>query len=300
MINKDSKFQVELSGEWKDYGDEEDGILKRAFLVGQPNAKFQLRGQKYEYNFCRRVQKNEGTGKERKIRPPYGMPSPDKPLLPPGPMIVVQVPEGGGSAHKSMLIADPNNPGRQITVAIPPHAKQGSRMAVPCPEQGEDVSKVVQRQNDCLKGDKGWSTGAKMAAGMAGVGALAVGGVVLGEHLSGGALSSWAEQSPELDAAGEWAAGAAADASEWAAGAWDTAGEWAGDAGEWAGEAAGDVGDWAEGAADTAGEWAGDAGDWAAGAWDDAGDWAGVAIDDVGDWLGGAVDDAGDYITTLF
>merc|ERR1740121_2066052 len=271
MINKDSKFQVELSGEWKDYGDEEDGILKRAFLVGQPNAKFQLRGQKYEYSFGKRVQKNQGTGKERKIRPPHGMPSPDKPLLPPGPMIVVQVPEGGGSAHKSMQIADPNNPGQSITVAIPPHAKQGSRMAVPCPEKGEDMAKVVQRQNDQLKGDKGWSTGAKMAAGMAAVGGLAVGGVVLGKHLSGGALSSWAEQSPELDAAGEWAAGAAADASEWAAGAWDTAGEWAGDAG-----------------------------DWAAGAWDDAGDWAGVAIDDVGDWAGDAVDDAGDYITTLF
>merc|ERR1719384_2814991 len=155
------------------------------------------------------------------------MTSPDKPLLPPGPMIVVLVPEGGGFANESMQIADPNNPGRKITVAIPPHAKQGSRMAVPCPEKGEDVSKVVQRQNDCLKGDKGWSTGAKMAAGMAGVGALAVGGVVLGEHLSGGALSSWAEQSPELDAAGDWVAGAAADASEWAGGAWETAGEWA-------------------------------------------------------------------------
>merc|ERR1719410_2540085 len=214
-------------------------------------------------------------------------------------MIVVQVPRGGGSANKYMQIADPNNPGRKITVAIPPHAKQGSRMAVPCPEPGEDMSKVVQRQNDCLKADKGWGAGAKMAAGMAGVGALAVGGVVLGEHLSGGALSSWAEQSPELDAAGEWAAGAAAGASEWAASAWDAAGEWAEGAGEWAEGAAGDIGDWTEGAADTAGEWAGDAGEWAVSAWEDAGDWAEVAIDDIGDWLGGAVDDAGGFVTAV-
>jgi len=287
-INKDSKFQVELSSEWKDYGEEEDGILKRAYLVGQENAKFQLRGQKYEYNFSKRIQKNQGTGKERKIRPPQGMTAPEQPLLPPGPMIVIQVPAGGGSANKSIQIDDPNNPGKKITVAIPPHAKQGSRMAVPCPEKGEDVAAVVEKQSSQLKSG-GWSRGAKMAAGMAAVGGLAVGGVVLGEHLSGGALSSWAEQSPELDAAGEWAAGALGDAGDWAAGAWDTAGDWADDAGEWA-----------AGAADTAGDWAGDAGDWAAGAWEDAGDWASVAVDDVGDWLGTAVDDVGEYITTVF
>jgi hypothetical protein len=42
-----AKFQVKLGGEWKDYSNQEDKILKRAFMAGFPNAKFQHRGQKY-------------------------------------------------------------------------------------------------------------------------------------------------------------------------------------------------------------------------------------------------------------
>jgi len=300
-INKDTKFQVELSGKWEDYGPEEDGILKRAFLIGQNNAKFHLRGQNYEYSFKAKTQKNVGTGKERTIRPPFGMFAPKRALLPAGPMVVVQVPAGGG---KSMEIKDPNNPSRKIQVALPPRAQPGARMAVPVPEKGQSMEEVVKKQ-------QAWSTGAKVAVGAAAVGGLAVGGIVLGEHLSGGALSSWAEASPELDAAGDWAAGAVADAADWGAGAADTAGDWAGeagdwaagaadDAGDWAAGAADDAGDWAAGAADTAGDWAGDAGDWTAGAVDDAGDWAAGAAEDMGDWLGGATEDVGDFVTSLF
>ena len=69
-----NKFQITLSGEWKDYSEEEDQILKQAYLVGQPNCKFHLRGQSYEYNFRNMIQRNLGSGKERKIRPPPHMP----------------------------------------------------------------------------------------------------------------------------------------------------------------------------------------------------------------------------------
>lgn len=256
-----SKFQVELGGEYKDYEPTEDSILKRAFLVGQPQCRFELRGQKYEYKFDRTpmLQINLDSKKERKIRPPFKMTPPKDPLLPPGPMVVVVVPPGG---VPSIDIDDPNNPGKQITVALPPGAPAGAKIAVPIPAKGEDISAVVKKQ-------QGWSTGGKVAAGAAAVGALAVGGVMLGEHLSGGAISGWAE--PGLTAAGDFATGAA-----------EAAGDWAGDAGASIGAFAGD-------AADGAGEVAGDAGDWAAG-----------AADDIGDWLGDATDVAGDFITDLF
>jgi len=235
----DKKFQVNLGGDWKDYDQLEDTVLKRAYLVGQPNAKFTIRGQTYAYDFIKMVQRNVGSGKERKVRAPPHMEAPKDPLLPPGPMVVIPVPPGGG---KSTTIQDPNNPGQQITVAIPPMAKPGSQIAVPIPGPGEDVSTVVEKQ-------KGWRTGAKVAAGAAAVGALAVGGVVLGEHFSGGAVSGW------LDEAGaDWAAGAVGDAGEWAGGAIDTAGDVAGDAGDWAGGAAEDVGDWLGDAAEDVGD----------------------------------------------
>jgi len=252
------KFQIMLSGDYKDYGEEEDNILKQAYLVGQLNARFHLRGQDYEYDFKNMSQKNLGSGKARKIRPPYGMTQPKDPLLPPGVIIVVKVPESPGP---SMEIGDPNNPGHKITVAIPPGAQPGARMAVPVPDKGEPVEEVVKRQ-------QGWSTGAKVAVGAAAVGALAVGGVILGEHLSGGAVSEWAADAsghPGADeAAGDWIAGAADDAGEWIKGATD------------------------------------DAGDWIAGATDDVGEWVADAGDDVAAWIDDAADDTGDFIMSLF
>jgi hypothetical protein len=289
-INTDSKFQIELQHEWKDYEKEEDGILKRAYLVGQPSCKYQLRGQTYEYSFFRKEQKNLGTSKVRKIRPPFGMTQPQQPLLPAGAMIVIVVPEGG---RESCTVKDPHNPGKDILVALPPRAKPGSKLAVPVPAKGEDIAEVVKRQ-------KAMSTGSKMAIGMAAVGATAVGGVVLGEHLTGGALSSWAEASPELDAAGDWVAGAAGDVTDWAGGAADWAADVTGDAGDWVAGAAEDAGDWASGPAGDIGDWATDAADDAADWAGDAVDWGAGAIDDVGDWLGGAGDDVGDFVTSLF
>lgn len=298
---KDKKFQVDLSSKWEDYGPEEDTILKRAMLVGQPNLKFHLRGQNYEYNFKKHVQKNLGTGKERKIRAPPNMTPPKAPLLPPGPMIVMIVPAGGA---KFTEINDPANAGKKIQVALPPYAKAGTRIAVPVPSKGEDISQVVKRQQE-------WSTGAKVATGAAAVGALAVGGVVLGEHLSGGAISGWAEASPELDAAGEWAAGAAEDIADAAGDVADTVAPIAEDVGDWAVGAAEVAGDWVGGAVEVAGDWAegaaGDIGEWTGGAVDAAGDWAEGAVDtvsplieDAGDWLGDTADIGADFLMDLF
>jgi len=254
------KFQIKLGGAWENYGPEEDAVLKRAFLVGYPTAKFTLRGQSYEYSFKTMTQKNIETGKEREIRPPYGMRAPSKPLIPPGSTIIVTVP--AGAAGQNITVNDPNNPGQTIQVAVPPGARPGSKMAVPVPEKGETVEALAKR-------NQGWSTGAKVAAvGVAG-GALAVGGVILGDHLTGGAMAEAAagaaeDMGPGLDAAGDWIAGAAEDAGTWAADAADPAA------------------------------------DWASGAAEDAGEWASVAVDDVGDWLGGAADDVGDLVMSLF
>merc|ERR1711988_1547441 len=87
---------------------------------------------------------------------------------------------------------------------------------------------------------KGWSTGAKVAAGgaaLVGVGGLAVAGAVLGEHI---AEEGWGATMADLgDAAadaGEAIAGAAEDAGEAIAGAAEDAGEWISGAAEDAGD----------------------------------------------------------------
>lgn len=234
------KFQIMLQGNWKDYDDHEDMVLKRAFLVGQPNARFKLRGQEYEYSFTDMRQRNLGTGKERKIRPPKGMKSPGNPLLPTGPMVVITVPPG--SAGTTIEIPDPNNPGTKLHVNVPSGARPGQKMAVPVPETGQSVQDVQAKQKAHL------CTGAKVAMGVggvamvAGVGGLAVGGVILGDHLSGGAVA---------DAMGDAFGGGAGDAmgaaTDWSAGVVGDVPDFAGDAGgsaiDWLGDAAGDAGD---------------------------------------------------------
>merc|ERR1711862_489280 len=117
--------------------------------------------------------------------------------------------------------------------------------AVPVPEKGETPAQVAEKQ-------KGMSTGAKVAVG-AGVAGLAVGGVVLGDHLSDGAVTDWA-----TGVAAPAVAGAAADVGDWATGAAADVGDWSGDAfgdvGDLAGDAFADVGDWLGDAAEDAGD----------------------------------------------
>jgi len=241
---KDAKFQIKLAGKWEDYEKQEDAILKKAYLVGHPNCKFHLRGQKYEYNFTSMKQKNLGTHKEREIRPPRGFKAPKMPLLPTGPMTVLTV--RPGQPGTTIEIKDPNNKNQTIQVNVPSGSKPGQKMAVPLPEPGSTVQEVQRKQKE-------HSTGAKLAmgtAGIAAVGGIAVGGVILGDHLTGGTLGvseaaadvaesavDWVEGAVEdapafVDAAVDWTEGAAEDAGEWIEGAVEDAGDWLGDAAE--------------------------------------------------------------------
>jgi hypothetical protein len=262
--DKKGKFQIKLSGNWQDYDDVEDRVLKRAFLIGQPSARFHLRGNDYEYNFKRMKQKNLKSNAEREIRPPRGLKRPPAPLVPPGATVIVTV--RAGQAGQQIEIPDPNNKGQMIKVNVPAGARPGQKMAVPVPEKGQSVEDVCKKQ-------QGWSTGAKTAAGLAAVGvvgAAAVGGALVGDHLAGGSMAA-----DGAAAAADMATDVATDAADAAA--------------DWAPGAADAAGDWAEGAAD-------DAGDWGEGAIDDIGDFA----EDAGDWLGDAAEDAGDWVMSLF
>jgi len=227
---KVSKFQVQLGGKFEDYSKEEDAILKLAYLVGQPNVRFHLRGQNYEYNFktTPMKQKNLDSGKTRDIRPPLGLRPPSKPLLGTGPMKVIVVQPG--AAGTTIMVDDPSNPGQKVPVVVPPGAKPGAQMAVPLPAKGEKVEDMQKRQS-------GWSTGAKVAttAGVVGaVGAVGVGGVILGDHLAGGDMGADMVDGAEDigEAIGDWGEGAAEDV-----------GEFVGDAGEWISDAAEDAED---------------------------------------------------------
>jgi hypothetical protein len=248
------KFQIKLAGDWKDYEGQEDGILKKAYLVGHPNCKFHLRGQNYEYNFKSMKQINLGTNKEREIRAPPKFMPPKQALLPPGPMTVLTVRQG--QAGTCVSIPDPNNKGKTIKVNVPSGAKVGQKMAVPLPEPGETIEATVKKQS-------GYSTGAKLAMGTAGIGlagGVALGGVILGDHLTGGALGV-SEAAEDIVKA---IPGAAEDAVDAAPGV------------------------------------AEDAGEWAAGAAEDAGDWIEGAAEDAGFFLGDAAEDTGDFIMSLF
>jgi len=216
-------------------------------------------------------QVNLGTNKSRDMRPPLGMQPPKEPLLPSGPVVILTV--APGTSGGTIEVADPQNKGRMVKVNVPHKAKPGQKMAVPVPEKDETVEQVAAKQ-------KSWTAGKTMAAGAGAVGvvgAAAVGGVLLGDHLAGGDM---AEDVAEV--AVDWAG----DAHDWVAGAAD-------DVGDWAPEAAEDVGDWVAGVAD-------DIGDWATGAADDVTDWAPEIVDDISDWLGDAAEDSGDFIMSLF
>ena len=235
----EKKFQIVLSGKWEDYCKEEDMVLKRAYLVGQPNARFSLRGQQYEYNFAKMIQRNLGTKKEREIRPPPGFTAPKAPLLPKGQMVILTVRKG--QAGQTIEIKDPSNPGQMMLVKVPEGAKAGQKMAVPVPEKGESVETVQAKQ-------KSHSAAAKLAmgtAGVAAVGGLAVGGVILGDHLSDGAVGDavGVDIGGAVAEAGTAVEGAAAEAGEWFEGAGETIVDAAEDAGDWLGDAAEDTGD---------------------------------------------------------
>jgi hypothetical protein len=264
---KDSKFQVMLEGNFKDYGASEDALLKRAYMLGNTEVAYDFRGQHYKYNFKDGTQYNKKTNKSRQIRKPKGYPNPPKAsLLPTGPMIVLVVKEK--QPGQVIQVQNPNNKSQTIPVYVPPHAAVGSKMAIPLPKDGETVEdlQAKQKQHDA---QQGWSKGGKIAlsgAALLGVGAVGVGGVLLGDHLAGGDMA-------------DTVASTLADTGE--------------DVGDWVEGAGEDIGDWAVGAGEDIGEWAPDA-------IDDAGEWMGEAGGDAIDWLGDAGEDISDVIMDLF
>merc|ERR1712232_368179 len=126
-----------------------------------------------------------------------------------------------------------------IAVNVPATAKPGQAMLVPVPpldDVGPSAPPAPDAAGDTGSGSAaepakkaGWSTGAKVAAGTAavvGVGGLAVGGAILGEHIAEeGWDATMAELGDAAEGVGEAIVGAAEDAGEWIEGAADTAGD---------------------------------------------------------------------------
>jgi len=228
-----AKFQVKLGGEWKDYGNNEDKILKRAYMAGFPTAKFCLRGQSYTYDFLKMKQINSDSGKERSIRQPRKWKAPAKPLVPAGPTTVITVP--AGSPGKTIQVAHPRVKGAFISVRVPSSARAGQAMLVPVPSESArstkhaSPEKVTPTEKTSIAAGSSWSTGGKVAASTAAVGAVfcgAVGGAVLGEHITEHGLDA------TLEAAGDGIADAA-----------EATGDFAVDAGEFLVDAGEDLGD---------------------------------------------------------
>lgn len=254
MSAKDSRFQIKLSGEWKDYDKTGDKILKRAYLAGFPHAKYKLRGQEYDINFEKHSQKNNKTGKTREIRPPFKWSAPATPIVPAGQTMCVKVPPGGAGTTIQVPHPAKEMKGQFIAVNVPATAKPGQAMLVPVPGKDEKPITVpddAPAPPAAAAGQPakktGWSTGAKVAAGGAavvGIGGVAVAGAVMGEHLVEGdfegAVDALADFGADIGGAVEGAAGDIADAApgvgDAIAGAAEDAVEWVGDAAETAGD----------------------------------------------------------------
>lgn len=65
-----TSFQVLLQGQWQNYKDQEDLLLKMALLAGQRSIVLQMVGDSYECDLIRMVQVNLRTGTERRMRAP--------------------------------------------------------------------------------------------------------------------------------------------------------------------------------------------------------------------------------------
>lgn len=125
-------FQIKLKGQWTDYYAEENAILTRAYLSGNKKVNYTLRGNSYEYDFSQMKQKNISTGKERSIRPPYGMKPPQKPIVKPGPTMMAIVPPGARPGDR-IMVPHPTTPGVSLQVTVPPGAHPGATLMVPVP-----------------------------------------------------------------------------------------------------------------------------------------------------------------------
>lgn len=235
-----ANFQVKLAGEWKDYSKDEDKILKRAFLAGFPNAKFSYRKYSYQVDFKAMTQKNVTTGKERDIRPPHKLKPPSAPITTAGPTTCIKVPPG--SQGTTISVPHPKDKTQFIQVDVPKTAKDGQAMLVPIPALEAPAAPAPAAPAPAAAAGAaapaaaaepekkaGWSTGAKVAAGTAGVvavGGLAVAGALLGEHIAEEGLdATLADLGDGLEGAGEAIVDGAEAAAEWTGDAAETAGD---------------------------------------------------------------------------
>jgi len=234
------KFQVKLSGAWNDYSQDEDKILKRAYLAGFDNAKYSLRGQKYECNFKAMTQKNLESGKSRDMRAPHKWKAPASQIVKPGATFCVKVPQGGPGTI--ITVPHPSIKSQLVAVNVPSTAKVGQAMLVPVPTGDPKPVEIVEPdapeaakmsklgegpEKEALK--KKWSTGAKVAgatAGVAVVGGLAVAGAVLGQHIAeDGWDATIAELGDVATSAGDGIADAATHVADFATDAAESAGD---------------------------------------------------------------------------
>lgn len=126
------RWQVKLSGQWKNYGDQEHACLCRAYMSGSKQARYTIRGETYTYDFTQMQQINDDSGKTRKIRPPPNMKPPAAPLLPPGPTMCVTVPQGARGGD-TLMVPHPMNKAIAVQVAVPMNAYPGATLLVPVP-----------------------------------------------------------------------------------------------------------------------------------------------------------------------
>jgi len=227
-------FQVKLSGEWKNFDKDEDKILKRAFLAGFPNARYSLRGQNYECDFKKMQQHNLGTGKGRKIRPPFDWKAPAAPITGAGPAFCITVPPG--AAGTTIQVLHPKEQGQMIAVNVPATAKVGQAMYVPIPHGPPAALPAAAVTGEFKppppkdeKEKKKWSTGAKVAAATGGavvVGGVAVGGALLGEHIADvGWDAAMADIGDVFTTVGEGIADGAEAVVDWVGDAGETVGD---------------------------------------------------------------------------
>jgi len=63
-----AQFQVKLGNSFEDFSKEENDILSHAFSTGNQNVEYTARGQKYQVDLRKMMQKNTASGKVRQIR----------------------------------------------------------------------------------------------------------------------------------------------------------------------------------------------------------------------------------------
>merc|ERR1719384_1294475 len=186
------------------------------------------------------TQKNLQSSKAREMRPPHKWKAPPAQIVKPGATFCVKVPPGGPGSI--IQVPHPSIKGQLVAVNVPATAKVGKAMLVPVPTgdskpvefvepdapQAAAMAKMEEGpEKEAAK--KKWSTGAKVAAGTAGVavvGGLAVAGAVLGEHVAeDGWDATIAELGDVATSAGDGIADAATHVADFASDAADSAGD---------------------------------------------------------------------------